>query len=75
MTVTGTGFAPYSKIVFNGGDEVTTFVSETELSTIIKPSLAGAAIAVPVTVRNGTKVSNMVQFTFTDVLARGARKR
>jgi hypothetical protein len=65
MTVTGTDFKPYSVIVFNGGDEVTTYISPTQLSTGVKPSLVGAAIAVPVQVRNGSQISNSKPFTFT----------
>ena len=66
MTVTGTGFTHYSQIVFNGGDEPTTYVSDTELRTMVKPSTASSAIAVPVTVRNGGKVSESVDFTFAE---------
>ena len=65
MTVTGTDFKPYSIIVFNGGDEVTTYISSTQLSTGVKPSLVGLPIAVPVQVRNGSQLSNSVSFTFT----------
>ena len=65
MTVNGTGFTPTSIIVFNGGDEPTTYVSATQVSTGVKPSTVGAAVAVPVKVRNGAKDSNAVDFTFT----------
>ena len=70
MTVNGTGFTPTSIIVFNGGDEPTTYISATQVSTGIKPSLVGAAVAVPVEVRNDTKTSNAVNFTFTPAAAR-----
>jgi hypothetical protein len=65
MTVNGSGFTSQSIIVFNGGDEPTTFVSDTELSTVIKPSLASAPGTVPVTVRNGPLVSEPRNFMFT----------
>jgi hypothetical protein len=75
MTVAGTGFTHYSQIVFNGGDEITNYVSDTELTTTVKPSLVSTAIAVPVAVRNGGKVSNEMTFTFTDAGTMGAQAR
>lgn len=64
MTVTGTGFNSESVIVFNGGDEVTTFISSTSLSTGVKPSLATEG-TYPVLVRNGVFESESMEFTFT----------
>ena len=52
LRVLGSNFDEDSVIVFNGGDEVTAFISATELHTGVKPSLVGAAITVPVFVRN-----------------------
>ena len=74
MTVTGTGFINSSVIVFNGGDEATDYVSDTEVSTGVRPSTATVAGAFPVLVRNGTAESNALDFTFTEVttLAREA---
>ena len=66
LVVTGTDFTPQSVIVFNGGDEPTTFVSETELSTGVKPSLVSTATTVPVLVRNASLTSEPLDFTFTD---------
>lgn len=54
LHVHGSGFTAESVITFNGGDEPTTYVSETELTTIVKPSTATTPGAYPVTVRNGT---------------------
>lgn len=65
VSVTGTGFNAASIIVWNGGDEATTFVSETELTTIVKPSTASGAYTVPVAVRNDQVYSDPVDFTFT----------
>lgn len=65
MTVTGTGFNPGTVITFNGGDEPTTFISDTEVMTTVKPSLVGAPIDVPVTVRNGSAISEPSTFSFT----------
>jgi len=66
LTVTGTDFTPQSVITFNGGNETTEFVSNTELTTIVKPSTATTAGAYPVTVKTSTFESDPVDFTFTD---------
>jgi len=66
LTVTGTDFTPQSVITFNGGNETTEFVSDTELTTIVKPSTATTAGAYPVTVKTSTFESDPVDFTFTD---------
>jgi IPT/TIG domain len=74
MTVTGTGFTAASVILFNNGEEATTFVSETELSTGVKPSLASGPAVVPVQVKEGDLVSAPVDFTFTEaVVPEGTR--
>lgn len=65
LTVTGTGFYELSKIMFNGGEEATTYVSPTSLTTIVKPSVATTEGAFPVTVNNGPLVSEPAMFTFT----------
>jgi len=66
----GSGFSAASVIVFNGGDEVTMFVSETELTTGVKPSLVSMSVPVPVQVRNGLQpeapISAPQTFTFVD---------
>ena len=65
ISVTGSNFGDTSVIMFNGGEEPTTFVSNTELNTIVKPSTAGTPGAFPVAVRNESQTSNSVDFTFT----------
>jgi len=72
MTATGTGFTTDSRINFNGGDEPTEFLSETQLTTIVKPSTAWhEGATVPVLVRTGEWKSAAYDFTFTPA-ARGA---
>lgn len=66
MVATGTGFTAASVIVFNGGDEPTDFLSDTEVSTTVKPSLASGPGAVPVTVRDAGGASAALDFTFTE---------
>jgi hypothetical protein len=51
--------------MFGSEDEPTTMVSDTELTTIVKPSLFAPA-TVPVTVRTGRFTSDPVDFTFTE---------
>lgn len=65
MVVTGTGFTATSVIIFNGFDEPTTLISDTQVSTIVKPSLFTEAIPLPVQVRDVGGTSNSLDFTFT----------
>jgi hypothetical protein len=65
MIVEGTGFHPKSVITFNGLDEPTTFISQTQVSTGVKPSLFVVPAVCPVAVRNaGFAPSNEMPFTF-----------
>jgi hypothetical protein len=77
MHVIGTGFTAAAQIVFNGGAETTVFVSDTELTTTVKPSTAEVAGAFPVTVvQNGFTVEPPLDFTFIEEpVSRGKRKR
>jgi hypothetical protein len=66
MHVHGIGFTPESVIYFNGLQEPTTFVSETEVTTGVKPSLFTVPAVCPVTVRNGNYESDALEFEFLD---------
>lgn len=67
LHVHGKGFTSLSKIVFNGGEEPTTFVSATELTTTVNMSTVGAPVTVPVAVLSEDGVlSAFSNFTFTD---------
>jgi hypothetical protein len=67
LHVHGTNFTSGSVIVFNAGDEPTTFVSETEITTGINMSTVTEATTVPVHVRSSDGVlSDPVMFTFTE---------
>jgi hypothetical protein len=76
LQVMGTGFTPESVIVFNGGEEVTTYVSATQLTTGVNMSTVTGAFTVPVAVLSKEGVlSNAVNFVFQDSPALlGARK-
>jgi len=67
MNANGSQFVEGAVIVFNGGDEETTFISDSQLSTIVRPSTASTPGDYPVGVRNpdgqGTEFKT---FTFTD---------
>ena len=66
MTVTGTGFTEETVLVWNGVDDTHTFVSETELTTIVKTDMAGAPSTCTVALRNGAALSNQVNFLLTE---------
>ena len=66
MVCTGTGFTADSIIMFAENPEPIEFLSETEISTVVKPSLEWGAVSVSVTVKNGLEESSPLQFTFTE---------
>lgn len=66
LVCTGSGFSELSTILFNGGPEPTTFVSETEISTIVKPSTAFGPLSVPVSVAQGPFQTDPQMFEFTE---------
>lgn len=66
MSVIGTGFTAAAVITFNGGDEATTRVSSTELTTIVKPSTATVAGVYPVTVKQDGQETEPLGFTFSE---------
>lgn len=68
LIILGEGFTQESIIVWNNGDELTEFVSDTELRTIVKPSTVQAPLPfeLSVYVRNGNLKSNVVSFTFVE---------
>ena len=75
LHVLGSGFTPGSIIVFNGGEEVTAFVSDTELTTEVDMSTVTVASAVPVAVLNVDGVlSDAQSFVFQDAVSFAALK-
>jgi hypothetical protein len=65
-TITGTGFLVTSVLVWNGADDTLTFVSDTEVTTVVRASLTTAPIACTVAVRNDVEVSNELTFYITE---------
>lgn len=65
MSARGSDFTEETRIVFAGNQENTVFVSDTEVTTIIKPSLGWGVVSVPVYVRTGEQQSDPLDFSFT----------
>jgi hypothetical protein len=63
LHVRGSGFSKFTVILFNNSEEPTTFVSASEVTTLVRPSTASGPWTVPVTVANGT---GTVNFSFTE---------
>jgi hypothetical protein len=71
LSCVGTNFRSSSVIIFGIEDEPTTFVSDTEVTTGVKPSLFAPAV-VPVKIRTpGLADTDPVDFTFTEPVAEG----
>ena len=66
LHVHGTGFTPQSVIHFAGHDEPTSFVSDSEITTGLKPSLWQEAVVVKCSVKNGTAESEEEEFEFLE---------
>jgi hypothetical protein len=67
LDVVGTGFSANSVIVFAGHDEPTTWNEEDgTVSTGVNMAVWLGPDAVPVAVRNGSAVSNTLDFTFSE---------
>jgi hypothetical protein len=74
--LSGEFFFAGSVINFAGNDELTTLEDDGRLSTGINMPLWLGPDTVPVTVKNGDKVSNEVEFTFMEAgVASGTRRR
>jgi hypothetical protein len=69
----GTNFTETSVIHFADHDEPTTFVSDTEVTTGVKPSLGWGAVSVPVTIRQGSFETGPLDFTFTEAAPEAGR--
>jgi hypothetical protein len=75
LHVHGSGFTPKSVISFGGSDMPTDFVSETEVTTGLKPSEWSEAGVADCTVKNGAYVSEAVEFEFLEAAAPGANRQ
>lgn len=63
----GSGFKDSSIIMFAGQPEPIVFISDSEITTGVTPTLGwGANTPLPVSVKNGDQESNSLDFTFTE---------
>jgi hypothetical protein len=68
LHVTGKGFTGESKIIWNGSEEPTTYVSATELTTNVDMSTAEVAMSIPVAVLSKDGIqSNSIPFELQPV--------
>jgi hypothetical protein len=74
LSCTGSAFTNATVIKFGDYDEPTTLVSDTEVTTIVKPSLFVNPDAVPVLVHTGPLESSPMDFTFTAATVTGESK-
>lgn len=65
LSCIGTGFTGQTVIIFGSHEEPTTLVSDTEVTTGVKPSLFAPAV-VPVQLRMGQIYTEALDFTFTE---------
>ena len=75
LSCIGTGFTADSIIVFNGHAEPTTLVSDTEVTTGVKPSLFVVPAVCPVEIHTNMLVTPPLDFTFTEVVTRSTSKK
>lgn len=62
--IQGTGFTEDTEIIWNGAPEPTTFVSSTDVWTLVRPSVVTAPTVLDVYVVDNGSASNIVQFTW-----------
>jgi hypothetical protein len=65
LSCIGTGFDADTVIEFGGYDAATTFVSDTEVTTEIRPAMFVASV-IPVRVHEGPIYTDPIDFTFTE---------
>lgn len=75
LTLDGSDFQPESVIVFNGGEEATTFVDNTKLTTGVQPATASVPGDYPVLVRTFSHETAPQTFSFTEAGTRSGRAK
>lgn len=71
VSVSGTGFTAASMVTLSGADVATVLESDGTLSVTVDPLAEGA---IPVQVKNGTALSNIVDFTVDPSAPAATRK-
>lgn len=65
IRVLGSGFDASSSIIWNGAPEPTTYISPSEVRTLVNMATATTPATIPVAVQNLAGLSNALSFTFT----------
>ena len=65
ISIMGEKFDENTVIWWNDHPEPTTFVSENEVTTLVRPDTIFTPEVLPISVRNGTVFSNVLEFDFT----------
>jgi hypothetical protein len=66
VRILGANFTEETVMVWNGADDVAAYVSDTEMTTVVKTDMAGAPSTCTVAMRNGNNVSNVLNFELVD---------
>lgn len=66
VRILGTGFAEDTVMVWNGIDDTAAYVSETEMTTVVKTDMASVPSTCTVAMRNGSNYSNTLMFELVD---------
>ena len=75
ISIMGEKFDENTVIWWNDHPEPTTFVSENEVTTGVRPDTIGSPAVLPISVFNGTVFSNVLDFEFTATAAAKAPKK
>ena len=75
ISIKGAKFDRNTVIWWKDHPEPTTFVSPNEVTTLVRPDTIGAPEVLPISVRNGTVFSNVLDFEFTAPAAAKAPKK
>jgi hypothetical protein len=65
ISIMGEKFDEHTVIWWKDHDEPTTFVSENEVTTLVRPDTIASPELLPISVRNGAAFSNVLEFDFT----------
>lgn len=74
IQIHGTGFSNETIMMWNGADDHAAYVSETQMSTVVKTSLATVPSTCTVVMRNGSNYSNTLMFELTAAEAPGEER-
>jgi hypothetical protein len=74
VRILGTGFTEETVMVWNGADDVAAYISDTEMTTVVKTDMATVPSTCTVMMRNGaSNISNVLNFELVDGTPEGRR--